>query len=112
LEVIVNILDFGMDVKKAVEAPRFRDLWKPDVIYFERANPIPGSPPALSAKTVNDLKVMGYSRVEEIPPAPDESWSNGAGIQGEAETIMVDSRTGQRLGANDSRKPDSAAAGY
>ena len=112
LEVIVNILDFGMGVKKAVEAPRFRDLWKPEVVHFERENPIPGSPPGLSAETIDELKAMGYVSVAEIPTAPDESWSNGAGIQGEAETILIDLRTSQRLGANDSRKPDSAAVGY
>lgn len=113
LEVIVNVIDFGMNVKLAVETPRFRHLWRPDVIQFERNNPLTGSPPGLSPEAITQLKAMRHARVEEIPLTPGtDSWSIGAGIQGDAETIMVDLRTGQRLGANDSRKRDSAAVGY
>src|SRR5512139_955627 len=36
LLTILNIVDFGMNVQEAVDAPRFHHQWLPDQIRFER----------------------------------------------------------------------------
>ena len=35
LQVLVNIVDFGMNVQQAVAAPRFHHQWLPDMLYYE-----------------------------------------------------------------------------
>lgn len=35
-QVISNVIDFGFNVREAVEAPRFHHQWMPDVVYLER----------------------------------------------------------------------------
>ena len=42
MEIVLNGLDFGMDVRQAVDAPRFHHQWMPDEITFER-NALPDS---------------------------------------------------------------------
>lgn len=37
LQVILNVLDFGMNVQEAVDAPRFHHQWQPDTLRLERA---------------------------------------------------------------------------
>src|SRR5207249_11806404 len=37
LQVIVNVIDFNMDVQAAVDEPRVHHQWLPDVIALERA---------------------------------------------------------------------------
>ncbi len=36
LEVLVNVIDFGMNVADAVDAPRLHHQWMPDVLRLER----------------------------------------------------------------------------
>jgi gamma-glutamyltranspeptidase/glutathione hydrolase len=36
LQVILNVVDFGMNVQDAVDAPRFHHQWMPDRLEFER----------------------------------------------------------------------------
>lgn len=52
LQVINNMVDFGMPVQDAVNVPRFHHQWRPDVIYHERG--------AISAETAQALRSMGY----------------------------------------------------
>ena len=52
LQVINNMVDFGMPVHDAVNVPRFHHQWKPDVIYHE--------PGAISPETAERLISMGY----------------------------------------------------
>ena len=35
LEAIINMVDHGMDVQAAINAPRLHEQWLPDVIYVE-----------------------------------------------------------------------------
>jgi gamma-glutamyltranspeptidase / glutathione hydrolase len=37
LEVILNVLDFGMNMQEAVDAPRIHHQWMPDTLSIERA---------------------------------------------------------------------------
>jgi gamma-glutamyltranspeptidase/glutathione hydrolase len=93
LNVLVNVIDFGMDARQAVDAPRIHHQWLPDRVSVE---------PALAkqhAGTVERLKEMGHSITV------------GGEKQGDAHTIAVDAKTGRITGAADRRRA-GAAAGY
>ncbi|MBL9214418.1 MAG: gamma-glutamyltransferase [Opitutaceae bacterium] len=92
LQVITNVVDFGMPVMQAVEAPRIHHQWLPDKIEYERYG--------LSADTLNALQAMGHT----VAVRPT--------YQGDAETILVDPKTGRRLGASDPRQPDATSVGH
>jgi gamma-glutamyltranspeptidase / glutathione hydrolase len=104
LEIIVNVIDYGMPLQEAVDAPRIHHQWLPDTVAAE--------PFALSAATVAALARMGYHVV------PLEPW--GAGNAAEAIGIAPsDAATAKTLGfprlktlygASDSRAPAGAAA--
>ena len=52
LEVIVNVIDFGMNVQDAVNWPRFHHQWLPDELRME---------PGFSPDTVALLEKRGYT---------------------------------------------------
>ena len=51
MEVILDVLDFGMNPQDAVDLPRFHEQWKPDFLYLQNGFP---------AATADALKKMGY----------------------------------------------------
>jgi gamma-glutamyltranspeptidase/glutathione hydrolase len=55
LETISNMIDFGMTVTEAVDAPRIHHQWLPDEIGFEQFG--------LSADTIARLEAMGHKVV-------------------------------------------------
>ena len=91
LESILNVVDFGMNLQQAVDAPRMHDQGEPDVIMVE--------PGYLSPATAAALQKMGY-RIQTRRP-----W-------GADEAIMRDPRSGLLQGANDARREGGLAAGY
>jgi gamma-glutamyltranspeptidase / glutathione hydrolase len=104
LEIIVNVIDHGMTLQEAVDAPRIHHQWLPDTLAAE--------PFALSADTTAALTRMGYHVVplpvwgtgnaaEAIGVAPDDA--------GLAKTLGFP-RPGVLYGASDSRAPAGAAA--
>jgi gamma-glutamyltranspeptidase / glutathione hydrolase len=90
LETILNVVDFGMNVQEAIDAPRFHHQWLPDEIRYER---IGFSPDSLRA-----LQAMGHA-VRDVS------------LQGVAQGIVVDPGSGLLEGGFDRRSPDSGAAG-
>jgi gamma-glutamyltranspeptidase/glutathione hydrolase len=102
LLVITDVIDHGLSVTQAVDAPRFHHQWQPDVIDHE--------PFFTSPDSAELLRGEGYTLAsrELYPNAPEAS----ARAWGDAETILIDPKTGLRLGANDLRSPDSAAVGW
>jgi gamma-glutamyltranspeptidase/glutathione hydrolase len=52
LEVLLNVLDFHMNVQDAVDWPRFHHQWQPDKLYLEKG---------ISPDTIAKLKDMGYN---------------------------------------------------
>jgi gamma-glutamyltranspeptidase/glutathione hydrolase len=70
LEVIVNVLDFGMNVQDAVNWPRFHHQWMPDVLRVEQG---------ISPDTVALLEKRGYTvtRVNAQGEAAAIRWNNG-----------------------------------
>jgi gamma-glutamyltranspeptidase / glutathione hydrolase len=111
LEVIVNIVDYGMDLQSAVDAPRFHHQWLPDVIYAE--------PFTFSADTAAKLAAMGYKLTEPppwgaveailvAPPKPAAAAAGGIDDSTHRAALVP----GHLYGANDSRRPGGAAVGY
>ncbi|HLY61767.1 MAG TPA: gamma-glutamyltransferase [Terriglobia bacterium] len=79
LEVLLNVVQFKMDVLQAVTAPRFHHQWMPDRLALERVG--------FSADTLQKLREAGYSLTfvdnlgdcEAIAVSPDEGgWRFGA----------------------------------
>ena len=104
LEIIVNVIDHGMSLQEAVDAPRFHHQWLPDTLAAE--------PFALSADTAAALTRMGY-RV-----TPLEKWGagNAAEVIGiapadpRAAAAMHFPHPGVFYGAADARAPAGSAA--
>ncbi len=90
LQIVLGVVDFGMNVQEAIDAPRINHQWLPDVILHE--------PFGLSADTAEALRALGH-RVEERPAG---EWSRAHGIA---------YRDGMLEGGSDRRKPDGAAIG-
>jgi gamma-glutamyltranspeptidase/glutathione hydrolase len=77
LQVLLNVIDFGMNIQDAVDAPRFHHQWKPDRLYLEGG---------ISPDTVRLLEARGHAieyspgvvlaRVEAI--LIDRGWLQGA----------------------------------
>jgi len=87
LEVLVNVIDFEMNVADAVDAPRLHHQWMPDVLRLERG---------FSPDTVALLKARGHTIEFQ-------------GAQGEAAAIAA--RDGWLEGSADSRT-EGTAKGY
>jgi gamma-glutamyltranspeptidase / glutathione hydrolase len=79
--ILMGVVDYGMNIQEAVNAARFHHQWLPDVTRVEQ-----GFPP----DTIKRLEGMGH-RIEA-----QGSWSDG-------ECIMIDPKRGERLGASDPR---------
>jgi len=84
LQVVVNVIDFGMNIQEAIDSPRFHHQWLPDKIKWE--------PFEFSRDTADALGKMGH--VFEDRPE----------FIGDAHAIGVDSQNGARLGASDPRR--------
>lgn len=90
LLTILNVIDFGMNVQEAVDAPRFHHQWLPDRIQYERNG--------LSPDTLALLASRGH-RMQPI------------GSQGVAEAIVFNAKEGLLEGGCDRRAADGAAIG-
>jgi gamma-glutamyltranspeptidase/glutathione hydrolase len=88
LQVLTNVLDFGMDLESAVQAPRF-------TIGDQLAT---GSPmikleSRLGGRVVEELRAMGHA-IEVIGP-----WASGGAVQ-----LVARDRSGLYRGATDARR--------
>ncbi|EJC81234.1 gamma-glutamyltranspeptidase [Rhizobium leguminosarum bv. trifolii WSM2297] len=103
LEAILNVVDFGMDISQAVNAPRIHHQWQPDKIYLE--------PYAISPDTEKTLAAMGYS-FDGGNDAP--VWGQAAGILVGGKSLAAIEKGGgaQYNGAMDSRAAEGSASGY
>jgi len=87
-QIIMNVVDYGMSIEDAVEAPRFHHQWLPDVIQMEERG--------FTAETAQALKAMGHSIKYRYSI-------------GEANCIQIED--GLIYGSADSRR-NSSAVGY
>jgi gamma-glutamyltranspeptidase/glutathione hydrolase len=93
LHVLLNVVDYGMNIAEAVNAPRFHHQWLPDAIYWEAFD--------LQADTRAALERMGH-KFREQPGVPEME------AIGDAHAVAVDARA-RRLGASDPRRGGEAA---
>ena len=110
LEAIINVVDHGMTVSDAIDAPRLHMQWMPDVVELE--------PYALSADTRRILEGEGYTFKERAP------WGQAAGIttdvfgrDGGSNDLAIPNlakppKPYRLYGADDDRDPVGSAAGY
>ncbi|MGB7922421.1 MAG: gamma-glutamyltransferase, partial [Pyrinomonadaceae bacterium] len=91
LHIITNVVDHGMNIQQAIDAPRIHHQWLPDEIIYE--------PYGLSADTQRALEARGHKLTDKPR------------YMGDAEGIMIEERTGVRLGASDPRD-EGAAVGF
>jgi gamma-glutamyltranspeptidase / glutathione hydrolase len=89
-QVILNVIDFGMNVQDAVDAPRFHHQWQPDTLSLERG---------ISPDTVAILKSRGY----------DVDYAPGV-VLAQVAAILNDG--GWLQGASDGRSAAGKASGY
>ena len=87
--ILMGVVDYGMNIQEAVNAPRFHHQWLPDQIFVE---------PGLSPDTLKLLQNIGH-KIEK-----QGYWSDG-------ECVAIDPRTNERLGASDARN-NGKAVGY
>lgn len=82
-QILVNIIDYGMNIQQAIDWPRIHHQWKPDEIRHEPF----GVNPDVRAR----LEAMGH----RFAATPRQ--------MGDAEGVMIEEKTGIRLGGSDPR---------
>jgi gamma-glutamyltranspeptidase/glutathione hydrolase len=93
--VLMGVVDYGMNIQEAVNAPRFHNQWLPDVVNVEKW---------FSPDTITALQKMGHHVQIGLR-------EEGGGYWSDAECIEIDPKTGDRLGASDGRN-NGKAMGY
>jgi gamma-glutamyltranspeptidase/glutathione hydrolase len=89
--VITNVIDYEMNIQQAIDFPRIHHQWLPDELV--------GEPLGLSGDTQKALTARGHTLAK-------------LRYLGDAEGIMIEEKTGVRLGATDPRRSDGLAIGY
>ncbi len=92
LQVILNVLEHGMNIGQAIEAGRIHHQWLPDITKFEKWQ--------FSPDTKRLYENMGHKIFKN------------EGTQGSAMGIFIDYESGVISGAADTRSPDGGVAGY
>jgi len=90
LQVVLNVIEFDMDVASAVDAPRIHHPWLPDRVVFER------SLQTGQVELIRELARRGHAIGDPVAH------------QGDAHSIWVDGRTGEFHGVADQRRKGSA----
>ena len=93
VQVLVNLIDLGMGLQQAIDAPRFRFMDGRDVLLEDEIGP----------SVIDRLLALGHRRAS--PPGVLRSSMGGA------QAIMIDPVNGTLMGASDPRK-DGLAIGY
>lgn len=88
LQILMNVIDHGMNVHEATVAPRVHHQWLPDLVYVERG---------MGVDTKRLLREMGYTLEE------------GRRTQGSLQSIMW--KDGVFYGSADPRRPGAGIAG-
>ena len=95
---LISILDNGLNVQQAADAPRFHHQYLPDALQVEKAFP---------QDVANALTAAGYT----ITHTNADDATN-PGIWGDSEMIYIDPKTHTLLGGQDQRHKFGKAAGY
>jgi gamma-glutamyltranspeptidase/glutathione hydrolase len=99
VHLILNTVDYGMNLQEAIDAPRFHQQWLPESTAVEEF--------ALSPDTRRMLADMGHKFTDS------RQWSHAIGIIVGAPSLGGAARDGNRFfGANDPRRNTGLALGY
>lgn len=90
LQIILNVIDHGMNIAEATNAPRIHHQWLPDELRVEEG---------ISADTKAILRAKGHDVMTKR-------------TMGAVQSIMVDPETGLLLGSTDLRRTGSSVEGY
>ncbi|OYZ89408.1 MAG: gamma-glutamyltransferase [Rhizobiales bacterium 17-65-6] len=109
VQTLVNVIDHGMTLQEAVDAPRIHHQWLPDVLFAE--------PYALSPDTIRLLVEKGHKVVVQRPWSaveaiqfPDAGPARAQQPAFGADTLRLwKPRPDTVYGANDNRRPAGAA---
>jgi gamma-glutamyltranspeptidase/glutathione hydrolase len=96
--VLISVVDNGMNIQQAADAPRFHHQFLPDTLQFDKY-----FDPAI----VEAMKALGYKTQQQS--TFDEK---APGVWGDCEDIAVDPKTGVLTGGHDFRHSFGKAAGY
>ncbi len=99
LHTLVNVIDHGMTIQEAVDAPRFHQQWLPDATSLE--------PFALSPDTLQILRGWGHRFADAVPANHVAAILVGAPSLG-ARPVGAN----RFYGANDPRRNSGLALGY
>ncbi len=88
--ILLNVLEYQMDLPTAVAHPRMHHQWFPDELVLEEA------PQIIDEHTIAALRRMGHRVVIRRSP------------QGSAHSIWIDPRTRERIGVADLRRSGAA----
>ncbi|HEY0006515.1 MAG TPA: gamma-glutamyltransferase [Pyrinomonadaceae bacterium] len=83
LQIIIHVIDHEMNIQQAIDAPRIHHQWLPDELLYEQYG--------LSIDTQRVLESYGHK------------FTSKPGNVASATGIMIEEKTGVRLGATDSR---------
>lgn len=89
LQVILNYINFGMDIQEAIDAPRIHHQWLPDIVNFEEYG--------LPSDVLDNLRARGHRM------------SSGYSVLGRAEGISIGPGENSFEGATDPRGYGKAA---
>ncbi len=95
---LISVVDNGLDIQQAADAPRFHHQYLPDRLDLERTFP---------DDVAQQLTAMGYHTNRQM--AADE---HSPGTWGDNELIAIDPKTHELLAGHDSRRSFGKAAGY
>ncbi|UCF06382.1 MAG: gamma-glutamyltransferase [bacterium] len=93
VQIILNLIDFKMDIAEAVDAPRIFHGWSPDETCFQKGG-------VTTKEARKEYTSMGYK-------VKDFNWTFGPAM-----CIHIDRTNKLFYGAADRRSPDALAAGY
>jgi len=99
LHTILNVIDYGMNVQEAVDAPRFHQQFRPETTVYE--------PYAFSPDTLRLLQAMGH----KLAPSPPENHLEAI-LVGAPALDAAPVAANRFYGANDPRRNTGAALGY
>jgi gamma-glutamyltranspeptidase/glutathione hydrolase len=97
LQILTNVVDFGLDVQRAIEAPRFTfghqtEVGDPTVTFESRVDPA----------VVEELRAIGHQIRVSGP------WDSGSAVQ----LIARDPASGLYRGATEVRRPGCTVVGF
>ena len=79
-QCIVNVVDFGLNIQEAIDAPRFHHQWLPDRIRYERIGISPDTLALLRAKGHELRETAAQGVAEGIVSTPRRTCSRAARI--------------------------------